>query len=141
MPADFSRSNLPTLRSVSMKRILLSLLLAFGVVSAAQAVPPCYPGRVANVGPGQYLSPTYLANWWSAHTIPVGVANPHYYVAFHATDERCKAIYGPSAWAVITGPSSLIGNVNGTIWGGASFQCKKCSNVQEPAPINPIDVR
>ncbi len=120
-----------------MKRFLLSVLLVFGVVSAAQAVPPCYPDRVVNVGPSQYLSSSYLSAWWASHTVPTNVANQHYYVAFHATDEYCKASYGPSAWAAITGPSSLIGNVNGTIWGGASFQCKKCSNQMEPAPIDP----
>ncbi|MFZ2751969.1 MAG: hypothetical protein WAZ48_00840 [Lysobacteraceae bacterium] len=120
-----------------MKRILLSVLLAFGVVSAAQAVPPCYPGSVVNVGPGQYLSPTYLANWWSAHTIPVGVANPHYYVAFHATDERCKALYGPSAWAQITGPYALTNTTTGTIAGGVYFQCKKCSGVIA-VPSDPV---
>ncbi len=122
-----------------MKRFLLSMVLALGVVSTAQAVPPCYPGSVVNVGPGQYLSSSYLSNWWSTHAVPGNVANPHYYVAFHATDQYCKAVYGASAWAVITGPYALIGTVNGTIWGGASFQCKKCSNVMEPAPIDPID--
>jgi hypothetical protein len=120
-----------------MKRILLSLLLAFGVVSAAQAVPPCWPGSVVNVGPGQYLSPTYLGNWWATHTIPVGVANPHYYVAFHAADQRCKALYGPSVWSQITGPYALTNTVNGTIAGGVYFQCKKCSTVLEPAPSDP----
>ncbi len=122
-----------------MKRFLLSMVLALGVVSTAQAVPPCYPGSVVNVGPGQYLNSTYLSNWWSTHVVPTNVANPHYYVAFHATDQYCKAVYGASAWAVITGPYALIGTVNGTIWGGASFQCKKCSTVIEPAPIDPID--
>lgn len=124
-----------------MKRFLLSMVLALGVVSTAQAVPPCWPGSVVNVGPAQYLTPTQLSNWWASHTIPVGVANPHYYVAFHATDEYCKAHYGPSTWAVITGPYALTNTVNGTIWGGAYFQCKKCSNVMEPAPSDPIDDR
>jgi len=122
-----------------MKRFLLSMVLALGVVSTTQAVPPCWPGSVVNVGPSQYLSSAYLSNWWATHTVPGNVANPHYYVAFHATDQRCKALYGPSAWAQITGPSSLINTVNGTIWGGVYFQCKKCSGGLEPAPIDPID--
>lgn len=122
-----------------MKRILLSLLLAFGVVSAAQAVPPCYPGSVVNVGPGQYLSPTYLANWWATHFVPApgNVANQHYYVAFHATDERCKVLYGPSAWAQITGPYALTNTTNGTIAGGVYFQCKKCSGGVIGVPSDP----
>ncbi len=123
-----------------MKRILLSLLLAFGVVSTAQAVPPCWPGSVVNVGPAQYLSPTYLANWWSTHPIPVGVANPHYYVAFHATDERCKVLYGPSVWAQITGPYALTNTTNGTIAGGVYFQCKKCSGLIA-VPADPVEER
>jgi hypothetical protein len=110
-----------------MKRVLLSMVLALGVVWSAQAVPPCYPGSVVNVGPGQYLTAAYLSNWWSTHTVPGNVANPHYYVAFHATDERCKALYGASSWAQITGPSALVNTINGTIWGGVYFQCKKCS--------------
>jgi hypothetical protein len=122
-----------------MKRLLLSVMLVLGAVSAAEAVPPCYPGSVVNVGPQRYLSATYLSNWWATHTVPSNVANPHYYVAFHATDEYCKALYGNSAWAVITGPYALTNTVNGTIWGGAYFQCKKCSNVMEPVPSDPID--
>lgn len=122
-----------------MKRILLSLLLAFGVVSAAQAVPPCYPSRPVNVGPAQYLTPTYLSNWWATHYVPTNVANQHYYVAFHATDEYCKAHYGPSAWAVITGPYALTNTVNGTIWGGVYFQCQKCTNVLDPLPSDPVE--
>lgn len=122
-----------------MKRFVLSMLLAFGFVSTTQAVPPCWPGSVVNVGPAQYLSPTYLSNWWATHTVPSNVANPHYYVAFHATDQYCKAAYGASSWSVITGPYALTNTLNGTIWGGVYFQCKKCSNVLEPAPIDPID--
>ncbi len=122
-----------------MKRILLTLLLALGVVFAAQAQRPCYPGQVVNVGPPQFLSFAYLSNWWATHTVPTNVANQHYYVAFHASHERCVALYGSSAWAVITGPYALTNTTTGTIANGVYFQCKKCSGVvAEPYPI-PID--
>lgn len=123
-----------------MKRLILSVMLAVGCIPAAEAVPPCWPNKPVNVATNLYLSPTYLLNWWQTHTVPGNVANPHYYVAFHATDEYCKVHYGPSAWAVITGPSSLTGTLNGTIWQGVYFNCQKCSTgyVEEPAP-EPID--
>ena len=119
-----------------MKRLMLSALLVLGCVPAAMAVPPCWPGSVVNVGGSQYLSPTQLSVWWSTHGVPANVANPHYYVAGHATDQRCKALYGNGAWAVATGPSSLISTINGyTISQGVSFQCKKCSGGLISVPI------
>lgn len=124
-----------------MKRFMLSILLAVGCISAAEAVPPCWPNRPVNVATHLYLSPAYLLNWWQTHTVPDNVANPHYYVAFHATDEYCKAHYGPSAWAAITGPYALTNTVNGTIWEGVYFDCRKCPSEYpqdpEPAPIDP----
>ncbi len=124
-----------------MKRFVLSMVLVFGFISTALALPLCYPSRPANAGPVQYLTPAYLSNWWATHVVPSNVVNPDYYVAFHATDAYCKAHYGQSAWAVITGPYALANNINGTIWGGAYFQCQKCSNVLEPAPGDPVEAR
>lgn len=129
-----------------MKRLILAAMLATGLVSSglvptAEAVPPCWPGKPVNVATNLYLSPSYLLNWWNTHPVPANVANPHYYVAFHATDEYCKAHYGAGAWAVITGPSQLVSNVNGTIWGGATFNCQKCNNVAEPWPNDPVEMR
>jgi hypothetical protein len=89
----------------------------------------------------QCLTPAYLSNWWVTHVVPSNVVNPDYYVAFHATDAYCKAHCGQSTWAVITGPYALANNINGTIWGGAYFQCQKCSNVLEPAPGDPVEAR
>jgi len=120
------------------KRLLLAAVLAFGVAVPALAVPPCYPGSVVNVGPPQYLSFAYLSTWWNTHTIPTNVANPHYYVAFHATHERCAALYGASAWAQITGPYALTNTTTGTIANGVYFQCKKCSGVIA-VPVPPDD--
>jgi len=121
-----------------MKRLILSVLLAAGAVSSAQAVPPCWPGSVVNVGGTQYLSPIQLNAWWATYGVPAGVSNPHYYVAFHASDQRCKALYGSGAWAQITGPSSILSTLNGyTISQGLWFQCKKCSGGL--TPVDPID--
>jgi hypothetical protein len=125
-----------------MKRFFVVLLLMLGVVSTAQAVPPCWPGKPVNVATNLYLSPSYLSNWWQNNYVPPpqNVANQHYYVAFHATDQYCKARFGNSAWAVITGPYQLTNTVNGTIWGGVYFNCQKCSGIYaEPAPVDPID--
>jgi hypothetical protein len=123
-----------------MKRFVLSMMLALGVVSTAQAVPPCWPGSVVNVGPARSLSPLQLNNWWVTHTIPVGVANPHYYVAFHASNQVCQTLYGASAWAKITGPSTILSTLNGyTISQGLSFQCQKCSGGMIELPVDPID--
>ena len=120
-----------------MKRFVLAAMLAVGCVSTAQAVPPCWPGSVVNVGPGQYLSPVQLNNWWVTYGVPAGVANPHYYVAFHASDKVCKTLYGSGSWAQITGPSSYLTTLNGyTISQGLWFQCKKCSTVMEPVPVD-----
>ncbi|MCC7247057.1 MAG: hypothetical protein IT473_00360 [Lysobacter sp.] len=120
-----------------MKRLLLSVLLVLGAVSAAEAQRPCYPGSVVTVGPQQYLSFAQLSTWWNTHTIPTNVSNPHYYVAFHATHERCAALYGASAWAQITGPYALTNTTNGTIANGVYFQCKKCSGViAVPVPVD-----
>ncbi len=116
-----------------MKRVLICAMLALGVVSTASAVPPCWPGRPANVATNVYMSPATLSNWWATHFVPTNVASQDYYVAFHATDEYCKAYYGNSAWAVITGPYALVGTVNGTIAGGAIFNCQKCAGIG-PAP-------
>lgn len=122
-----------------MKRLLLAAVLAFGVAVPALAVPPCWPGKPVNVATNLYLSPAYLSNWWATHVVPSNVANPHYYVAFHATDQYCKAHYGNSSWAVITGPYALTNTVNGTIWGGVYFNCQKCSGgmAEEPVPYEP----
>lgn len=121
-----------------MKRFVLLMLLALGCVSTVQAVPPCWPGSVVNIGPARYLTPTQLSNWWAANPVPANVANPHYYVAFHATDQACKATYGASSWAALTGPYPLTNTVNGTIWGGAYFQCKKCSGGVIGVPVDPL---
>lgn len=120
-----------------MKRLMLSALLVLGCAPAAMAVPPCWPGSVVNVGPAQYLSPAQLSAWWSTNGVPANVANAHYYVAFHASDQRCKALYGSGAWAQITGPSSIISTLNGyTISQGLNFQCKKCSGGVIGVPID-----
>lgn len=120
-----------------MKQALLAVALCVGAVLPAKAVPPCYPNSPVNVAVNQYLSPTYLQNWWNTYGVPAGVANPHYYVAFHATDQYCKARHGNSAWAVITGPYALTNTVNGTIYGGVYFNCQKCSGViAEPPPVD-----
>jgi hypothetical protein len=124
-----------------MKRFLLSMALTFGVAGSALAVPPCWPGSIVNVGPPQYLSAAYLSNWWNTHIIPFNTPNPHYYVAFHAAHEFCAVNYGSPNLTQITGPYSLVGTVNGTIWGGVNFQCRKCSGADEaePGPIDPQD--
>lgn len=111
-----------------MKRLMLSALLVLGCAPAAMAVPPCWPGSVVNVGPAQSLTPTQLSTWWATYGVPSGVSDPNAYVAFHATDQRCKALYGSGAWAQITGPYSLTNMVNSySISQGVTFQCKKCS--------------
>ncbi len=122
-----------------MERFVLLILLALGCVSTVQAVPPCWPGSVVNVGPARYLTPAYLSNWWATNPVPTNVSNPHYYVAFTATDQVCKAAYGASAWAVITGPYALTNTLNGTIYGGVYFQCKRCSGTTVPVPVEPVD--
>ncbi len=121
-----------------MKKLMLAVLLSFGLATPALAVPPCWPGKPVNVAVNQYLSPAQLLAWWQSNTIPVGVANPHYYVAFHASDRYCKSRFGNSSWSVITGPYPLVGTVNGTIDGGVIFNCQKCSSIYaEPAPVDP----
>lgn len=111
-----------------MKRLMLSALLVLGCAPAAMAVPPCWPGSVVNVGPAQSLTPAQLSTWWATHGVPSGVSDPNAYVAFHATDQRCKALYGSGAWAQITGPYSLTNMINSySISQGVTFQCKKCS--------------
>jgi hypothetical protein len=120
-----------------MKRVLLTALLALGCVSAAQAQRPCYPGTVVNVGPAQSLSPAQLSSWLATYGVPAGVSDPHAYVAFHATDQRCKALYGSGSWAQITGPYSLTNMVNSyNISQGVTFQCKKCSGGVIGVPID-----
>ena len=124
-----------------MKRLMLAAALVLGTISSAQAVPPCYPSKPVNVATNLYLSPSYLQAWWNTHTVPTNVANQHYYVAFHATDEYCKAHYGPSAWAVITGPYALTNTINGTIYGGVYFNCQRCQKlVAEPVPEEPAEM-
>jgi hypothetical protein len=119
-----------------MKRLMLSALLALACVPTAMAVPPCWPGSVVNVGPAQYLNPAQLSTWWATNGVPSGVSNPHAYVAFHATDQRCKALYGSGSWAQITGPYSLTNTLNGyTISQGVTFQCRKCSGGVIGVPI------
>lgn len=120
-----------------MKRVLLTALLALGCVSAAQAQRPCYPGTVVNVGPAQSLSPAQLSSWLATYGVPAGVSDPHAYVAFHATDQRCKALYGSGSWAQITGPYSLTNMVNSyNISQGVTFQCKKCSGGVIGVPVD-----
>jgi hypothetical protein len=118
---------------------LLAIVLLFGLAGPALAVPPCWPNSPVNVGPGQYLSPTQLLSWWNTYGVPAGVADPHAYVAFQATDRFCKKAYGTSAWAQITGPYTLTSMVNSyNISQGVWFQCKKCpSIVAEPVPEEP----
>lgn len=119
-----------------MKRLMLSALLVLGCVPAAMAVPPCWPGSVVNVGPAQSLTPAQLSAWWATHGVPSGVSDPNAYVAYHATDQRCKALYGSGAWAQITGPYSLTNMINSySISQGVSFQCKKCSGGVIKYPI------
>ena len=119
-----------------MKRLMLSALLVLGCTPAAMAVPPCWPGSVVNVGPAQSLTPAQLSTWWATYGVPSGVSDPNAYVAFHATDQRCKALYGSGAWAQITGPYSLTNMVNSySISQGVTFQCKKCSGGVIKYPI------
>lgn len=119
-----------------MKRVLLTALLALGCVSTAQAQRPCYPGTVVNVGPAQSLSPGQLSTWLATYGVPAGVSDPHAYVAFHATDQRCKVLYGSGSWAQITGPYTLTNMVNSyNISQGVTFQCKKCSGGVIGVPI------
>lgn len=119
-----------------MKRVLLSAVLALGVVTSAEAVPPCWPNSPVNVGSVQYLSPTQLNAWWATNGVPGNVANPHYYVAFHASDQQCKRLYGNGAWAQIIGPSSILTTLNGyTISQGLWFQCKRCPSLTPEVPI------
>lgn len=122
-----------------MKRWLLAIVLMFGCVVPALAVPPCWPNSPVNVGPGQYLSPAQLQAWWNAYGVPAGVTDPHAYVAFHASDRVCKKAYGLSAWSQITGPYTLTNMVGAyNISQGVWFQCKKCpSLVAEPVPQEP----
>lgn len=120
-----------------MKRVLLTALLVLGCVSAAQAQRPCYPGTVVNVGPAQSLSPVQLSTWLATYGVPAGVSDPHAYVAFHATDQRCKALYGSGSWAQITGPYTLTNMINSyNISQGVTFQCKKCSGGVIAVPID-----
>lgn len=119
-----------------MKRLILSALLVLGCVPAAMAVPPCWPGSVVNVGPAQSLTPAHLSTWWATNGVPSGVSDPNAYVAFHATDQRCKVLYGSGAWAQITGPYSLTNMVNSySISQGVTFQCKKCSGGVIGVPV------
>ena len=119
-----------------MKRLMLFALLVLGCAPAAMAVPPCWPGSVVNAGPAQYLSPAQLSAWWATNGVPAGVADPNAYVAFHASDQRCKALYGSSAWAKVTGPYSLTNMINSySISQGVSFQCQKCSGGVIKYPI------
>jgi hypothetical protein len=122
-----------------MKSIMFALTLSFGLTAPALAVPPCWPSQPVTVASNQYLTSTQLLAWWQSHTIPTSVSNPHWYVAYHATDEYCKVHYGSSSWAVITGPSQLTNYVNGTIWGGATFNCRRCKKSADPMPA-PIEL-
>lgn len=123
-----------------MKKMMLAVALLCGLATPALAVPPCWPGNVVNVGPGQYRSPAQLSAWWTTYGLPAGHPAPHNYVAFHVSDQSCKAAYGSSAWAQITGPYTLTNMVNAyTISQGVWFQCKKCSGIGtiDPTPIDP----
>lgn len=119
-----------------MKRWLLAIVLMFGCVVPAFAVPVCWPNSPVNIGPGRYLSYTQLQAWWTTFGVPAGTTNPHAFVAFHASDRVCKTTYGANVWAQITGPNSLTNMVGVyTISQGVWFQCKRCPLVEaEPAP-------
>lgn len=122
-----------------MKRFLLSVVLLLGVVSVAQALPRCYPGRVANVGGTQSLNAGQLSLWWVNHLplpspLPSGFNSNAYYVAFHASNEQCRRIFGNSAWATSLMPSNL-NTPQGTINNGVTFQCQMCVyDEQVPVP-------
>jgi hypothetical protein len=105
-----------------MKRFLLSMVLALGVVFNAQATSVCYPGSPANVGPVQFRYAAYLNSWWLAHPAtptPIGVA-------ILSSNDACKVMYGTSAWGDLLGPLALMGTTPGTLVGSVTFQCKKC---------------
>ncbi len=135
-----------------MKRFVLAMLLVFGFVSTAQAVPWCWKGTVKQVGPNQYLSPVQLNNWWVANGVPVGVSNPHYYVAFHASHQTCQVYAGwsgptygvPGAgqvYASVYAPSTYTSTLNGyTISQGLWFKCMKCFPILEAEPYpDPVE--
>lgn len=138
-----------------MKRKIAALLLAaLAVAPAAHAVPWCWKGTIAQVGPNQYLSPTQLQSWWTANGVPVGVANPHYYVAFHASHQRCQVYAGwtgptynvPGAGQVqahVYAPSSYLSTLNGyTISQGLWFKCMKCYPIMEAEPVpDPVEIK
>jgi hypothetical protein len=119
-----------------MKRFVLSIALMLGVVSSASAVTRCWPQSEVYASSLQYLSATYLSNWWNYYGVPAGVEKPHSYVASSAADQHCRAQYGPTSWAVVVGPTSL--TVDGNIWGGVYFHCKRCGEAEpQPGPITP----
>ena len=118
-----------------MKRLLISLCMVFGMVSTAQAVPYCYKGTILQTGFNQ-LTPTQLQIWWNNNPPPANNASPHWYVAFHAAHEYCKARYGSEFIVTQWGP----GPSPYTISQGISFRCGKCIPGNELPPVDPVPV-
>ncbi len=115
-----------------MKRLLISLCLALGTATTAQAVPYCYKGTIVQTG-FNYLSPAQLQAWWNTNGVPANNGSPHWYVAFHAAHQYCTARYG-SGWIVTAwGPGPSPYNISQ----GISFRCGRCIPGMEPAPEEP----
>lgn len=119
-----------------MKRVFLSLCMALGMVSTAQAVPWCYKGTIVQTGMN-FLSPAVLQAWWNANPPPANNATPHWYVAFHAAHQYCAARYG-SGYIVTMWGTPGPGPYN--IAQGISFRCGKCipGTPADPGPVDPI---
>ncbi len=127
-----------------MKRFLISMLLSFGFVSTAHAVPWCWKGTIRQVATNQYLSPLQLNNWWIANGVPPVVGTPDYYVGVHASHQACQRYAGwsgptygiPGAGEVYASqyaPSNFASSTY-TIAQGLWFSCTKCLPIVEAQP-------
>lgn len=116
-----------------MKRLLISLFMVFGMVSAAHAVPYCYKGTIVQSG-FNYISPLQLQVWWNNNPPPANVSNPHWYVAFYAAHQYCTARYGTGFIVTEWGPGPSPYNISQ----GISFRCGKCIPGTEPVPVDPV---